>query len=88
MPSRRSAKSTSAPIKIDRAPGPDLRTRRELADMLRVSDRYVDRLIERNEIVYVKAGRYRLFLMSDIDAFIASRRVPAVHGDTLDLDDF
>lgn len=56
--------------------------------MLRVSDRYVDRLIERNEIVYVMAGRYRLFLMSDIDAFIASRRVPAVHGDSLDLDDF
>ena len=40
------------------------------------------------KIVYVKAGRYHLFLMSDIDAFIASRRVPAVHGDSLDLDDF
>lgn len=86
MPSRRSAQTTT--IEIDRAPGPDLRTRQELADMLRVSDRYVERLIERREIPFIRIGRQCLFLMSDIMAFIASGRVAAVRTDLLEDFDF
>lgn len=88
MAARRSSKTTLAPIKIDRAPRPDLVTRQELADILRVSDRYVERLIERNEIPYVRLGRNCLFWLSDIVAFLADRRVPTTWVESSGAIDF
>lgn len=88
MAARRSSKTTLAYIEIDRAPRPDLVTRQELADILRVSDRYIERLLERNEIPYVKVGRHCLFWLSDVTAYLDSRRVPAVKIDDADVIDF
>lgn len=88
MAARRSSNTTPAPIKIDRAPRPDLVTRQELAEILRVSDRYVDRLIERNAIPYAKVGRYCRFRFSDVEEYLDSCRVPAATDRHVEVIDF
>ncbi|WP_372490188.1 helix-turn-helix domain-containing protein [Nocardioides bruguierae] len=84
------AKKPAAPelIKTYRAPAPDLRTREELAEILRVDGRYVERLIAKNKITHVKIGRKCLFVMDDIKSFIDSHRVWAEPSYLLDLPEF
>jgi len=51
-----------------------LRTVKETAELLRVSERAVARLVARNELPSVRLGRRRLIVEDDLRNFIESRR--------------
>jgi excisionase family DNA binding protein len=52
-----------------------LLTPEQVAEILSVSPEWVRECARRGDIASIKLGHYRRFEQSDVDAFIASRRV-------------
>ena len=53
---------------------------REAATAIGVSTRTLERLTKAGEIAFVPAGRCRLYLVSDLETYLTSRRVIAEKG--------
>ncbi len=55
--------------------GPDLLTRQEAMDYLRISKRTLDNLMRKRDIPFIKIGKKVLFRKADIDAWLESKVV-------------
>jgi excisionase family DNA binding protein len=53
---------------------------REAAAAIGVSPSTLERIVKAGEIAYVPAGRCRLFLVSDLETYLTTRRVIAEKG--------
>lgn len=53
---------------------------REAAAVIGVSPSTLERIVKAGEIAYVPAGRCRLFLIADLEAYLTTRRVVAEKG--------
>jgi excisionase family DNA binding protein len=53
---------------------------REAAAAIGISTSTLDRLTKAGELAYVPAGRCRLYMVSDLEVYLTSRRVVAERG--------